>query len=207
MTWTVELTPERIREMHGKDARLCRTDRFIAIISLEVWKGGYFSRRGYVAHAPASADTAWIGAALRQAIGSSEYFDTPGKDLDWAELRLMEEASNARRIAFEEDVARTYGFKTAEAAFKTADLVFVEWRDLVDDFIVLLASRRLPGRHSAWNKFKRPDKFIKVSVSASNEALGLAGLDALSRCEGLRSKPTPLEVAARGRKQRRVDTT
>ena len=192
-------TPERIRSLHRKSAKIILSPKYIAIASDEIWGGIYFSRTGWCAHAPCDASAQWIGENFRKALESSEYFNKPGvPSLGRDEINAMKEVSNTRRLAFWGEIAQTYGYKDIDQAGRRCDLVFTSWHDLIEDFVTLMATLRLPGGHRAWGpmeKKKYTEKRIAVPLSVSDEALGLAIRDALSRCEasGRQKINTPSE--------------
>lgn len=192
-------TPERIRSLHRKSAKIILSPKYIAIASDEIWRGTYFSRTGWCAHAPCDASAQWIGENFRKALESSEYFNKPGvPSLGRDEINAMKEVSNTRRLAFWGEIAQTYGYKDSDQAGRRCDLVFTSWHDLIEDFVTLMATLRLPGSHRAWGpmeKKKYAEKRIAVPLSVSDEALGLAIRDALSRCEasGRQKINTPSE--------------
>lgn len=70
------------------------------------------------------------------------------------------------------------------AALKQNALVFSEWMYEAGDQVSLCASkRRHGGGHSAWPLNKNHGKVLTVSINSTDEALGLAIIDAFSRCE------------------------
>ena len=192
-------TPERIRSLHRRSATVILSPKYIAIESNEIWRGSYFSRTGWCAHAPYDAAALWIGENFRKALESSKYFNKPGvPSLGRDEINAMKEVSNTRRLAFWGEIAQTYGYKDIDQAERRCDLVFTSWHDLIEDFVTLMATLRLPGGHRAWGpmeKKKYTEKRIAVPLSVSDEALGLAIRDALSRCEasGRQKINTPSE--------------
>ncbi|MBU2654785.1 contact-dependent growth inhibition system immunity protein [Acidomonas methanolica] len=179
------LTPERIRWLHRKSAGLCLSPKYISIQSREIWGGEYFSRTGWCAHAPWDASPQWIGENFRKAITTSEYFNVPGApSVDVEAFNIMEPASNTRRLAFCAEIAATYGYKTIEDIGRRCDVVFTEWHYLVDDIVILKASKRMSGGHSGWPTEKlRREKSIHIPLSSTDEELGLAIREAFSRCE------------------------
>ncbi|GBQ87394.1 hypothetical protein AA23498_0125 [Acetobacter nitrogenifigens DSM 23921 = NBRC 105050] len=182
------LTPERIAWLHRKNADVVLSPKYISIKSLETWGGQHFSRTGWCAHASwEEATPQWIGENFRKAIETSEYFGNPTGPIDSDGLDAMKPVSEARRRAFEADIATTYGYKEVVDIGKRCDLVFGTWHYRVDDIIILTASKRRAGGHSAWpDNAKHQDKRIHISLSASDEELGLAVREALSRCEAQR---------------------
>ncbi|GBQ57980.1 contact-dependent growth inhibition system immunity protein [Acidomonas methanolica] len=179
------LTPERIRWLHRKSAGLCLSPKYISIQSREIWGGEHFSRTGWCAHAPWDASPQWIGENFRKAITTSEYFNKPGvPSLDREAFAAMEVASRIRRLAFYGEIAATYGYKTIDDIGRRCDVVFTEWHYLVDDIVILRASKRVSGGHSAWPESRKyQDKLIHVPLSSTDEELGLAIREAFSRCE------------------------
>ncbi|MBF0871896.1 contact-dependent growth inhibition system immunity protein [Gluconobacter japonicus] len=160
--------------------------RFLVVECIEIWGGGYFSRTGWSTHAPKDAPPLWIGENFRKALLSSEYFNKPGEpSLNREEVDAMSKTSNARRLAFWEEVASTYGYKKREQAGSCCDMVFAQWHYLVDDFVILTPSKRTTGGHFAWpsNTKQHKEKVMHVPLSVSDEDLGLAVQEALSRCE------------------------
>ena len=192
------LTPERIRWLHCKSANVTLSPKYISIESKEVWGGNYFSRTGWCAHAPGNATDEWIGENFRKALLSSEYFNKPGQPSVNREGRIAtQEASNRRRLTFWDDIARSYGYKDIDQAGRRCDLVFSSWHYLVDDFVILRASKRLTGTHRAWPEDRKyADKHMHVPLSAPDEELGYAVRVALSRCEapGRQKINTPPEL-------------
>ncbi|MBS1064176.1 CdiI family contact-dependent growth inhibition immunity protein [Gluconobacter wancherniae] len=180
-------TPERIRSLHTKSAEIVLSPKYISITSDEIWGGVYFSRTGWCAHAPGDASPQWIGENFRKALQTSEYFNKPEVPfLDREEIQLMKEASNRRRIAFLDEIVQTYGYKNRDEVVRRCDMVFTSWHYLIEDFVTLIASKRVPGGHSAWgpmDKKKYAETNLIVPLSVSDEELGLAIRDALSRCE------------------------
>ncbi|GBR51879.1 hypothetical protein AA106555_0718 [Neokomagataea thailandica NBRC 106555] len=180
-------TPERIRSLHRKSVIITLSPKYIALVSQEIWGGMYFSRTGWCVHAPGDTSVQWIGENFRKALLSSEYFDKPElPSLKGEEHDRMQEASNQRRLAFNDEIMRTYGYKIYKQIGDRCDVVFASWHDLVDDFVTLAASKRRAGGHSAWgpmDKKKYASTRVTVPLSASDEELGLAIRDALSRCE------------------------
>ncbi|QDH26087.1 DUF1436 family protein (plasmid) [Neokomagataea tanensis] len=179
-------TPERIRGLHRKSVLIALSPKYISLESQEIWKGVYFSRTGWCVHASKDATAQWIGENFRKALLSSEYFNTPGRPLDKEDRIKMEEVSDKRRLDFCDEIMRTYGYKKREKIGDRCDVVYASWHDLVDDFVTLSASKRQPGGHSAWgpmDKKKYASTRVTVPLSASDEELGLAIRDALSRCE------------------------
>nr|WP_298797229.1 hypothetical protein [uncultured Acetobacter sp.] len=180
------LTPEQIKARYYKSAQFYRTPKFVAIVSMEIWRGEYFSRTGWCAHTPVEdATPLWLGENFRKALLSSDYFNKPeAESLDGEELRAMKAASNIRRLAFDEELRQAYGFKTIEATWKKDDVVSSIWQYRVHDFVTLEASRRSHGGgHSGWPQFKFPEKYRDVPLSASDEELGQALLETWAKCE------------------------
>ncbi|AOX17504.1 contact-dependent growth inhibition system immunity protein [Kozakia baliensis] len=179
------LTPELIRWLHTKNALLALTPKYISIQSQEIWRGQYFSRTGWSAHAPWGASLQWIGENFRKAITTSEYFNDPtAPTVDVTAFRAMEPESKTRRLAFEADIVATYGYKKNEDIGLRCDLLFSEWHYLIDDVVILDATKRMPGGHRAWPEDKKyQDKRVHVPLSVTDEELGLAIRDAFSRCE------------------------
>ncbi|WP_264817992.1 contact-dependent growth inhibition system immunity protein, partial [Acidomonas methanolica] len=67
---------------------------------------------------------------------------------------------------------------------RRCDVVFTEWHYLVDDIVILKASKRMSGGHSGWPTEKlRREKSIHIPLSSTDEELGLAIREAFSRCE------------------------
>ncbi|GBQ98807.1 hypothetical protein AA23498_3322 [Acetobacter nitrogenifigens DSM 23921 = NBRC 105050] len=179
------LTPERVAWLHIKYASVVLSPKYISIISKETWGGRHFSRTGWCAHASWEEATAQlIGENFRKAIETSEYLGNPTGPIDSDARKAMEVVSDARRRAFEADIARTYGYKEIVDIGKRCDLVSGSWHYRVDDVIILKATKRNAGGHSAWPDPKKyPGKKIQVPLSASDEELGLAIREAFSRCE------------------------
>ncbi|GBR28919.1 contact-dependent growth inhibition system immunity protein [Gluconobacter japonicus] len=179
-------TPERIRWLHSKRVGIVMSPKFLVIECKEIWGGSYFSRTGWSTHAPKDAPPLWIGKNFRKALLSSEYFNKPGEpSLDRKEVDAMSKASNAHRLAFWEEVASTYGYKKREQAGSCCDAVSAEWHYLMDDFVILTPTKRTTGGHFAWpsNTKQHKEKVMHVPRSVSDEDLGLAVQQALSRCE------------------------
>ncbi|MFC0569942.1 contact-dependent growth inhibition system immunity protein [Gluconobacter japonicus] len=180
-------TPERIRWLHSKRVGIVMSPRFLVVECKEIWGGSYFSRTGWSTHAPKDAPPLWIGKNFRRALLSSEYFANLAKDppVDPSARAAMEKESNMRRLAFWEEVASTYGYKKREQAGSCCDMVFAQWHYLVDDFVILTPSKRTTGGHFAWpsNTKQHKEKVMHVPLSVSDEDLGLAVQEALSRCE------------------------
>ncbi|MCX2561676.1 contact-dependent growth inhibition system immunity protein [Acetobacter farinalis] len=126
-----------------------------------------------------------MGENFRKALLSSEYFNQPGeKSLGWENILPMEEASNLRRRAFDEEMRQAYGFKTIEAMWKKDDMVSSNWHYRVDDFVTIYALRRSHGGgHSGWPEVKFPQKNLDVPLSVSDEELGQALLEIWAQCE------------------------
>lgn len=179
------LTPERIRWMHHKMAALYLSPKYISVESIEVWRGQYFSRTGWCAHAPWNASAQWLGENFRKAITTSEYFNDPtAPSVDVEARKAMQPASNARRLAFFAEIVEVYGYKKIEDIGSRCDYVYATWHYLVDDIIILTATKRLPGGHRGWpDDKKHADKRVHISLSATDEELGLAIREAFSRCE------------------------
>ncbi|WP_081827887.1 contact-dependent growth inhibition system immunity protein [Kozakia baliensis] len=179
------LTPERVRWLHTKRATLHLSSNYISIKSMEIWGGQYFSRTGWCVHAPRDASPQWIGENFRKAITTSEYFKKfDGPSLDRGNLATMKAESNVRRLTFNTEIAATYGYKTLDEIGLRCDLVFGEWHYLIDDVVILDATKRMPGGHRAWPLDKKYDnKRVHVPLSVTDEELGLAIRDAFSRCE------------------------
>ncbi|KXV70400.1 hypothetical protein NKW54_14720 [Acetobacter cerevisiae] len=185
------LTPEQIKAQYRKSADFCRTPKFVAIISKEIWRGSYFSRTGWCAHALVEEATPlWLGENFRKALLSSEYFNKPGaKELGLENIIPMEKASNTRRLAFFEEMRQAYGFKTIDTMWRKDDIVASDWHYRIDDFMTLYASRRAGGGgHVGWPRVKFPQKFLDVPLSVSDEELGQALLKIMDQCEGYNVK-------------------
>ena len=159
------------------------TPKYISIESQEIWGGQHFSRTGWCAHAPKGASLQWIGENFRKAITTSEYFKKfEVSRLDRDEVAAMEAESKTRRLAFEADIVATYGYKKNEDIGLRCDLVFSEWHYLIDDVVILDATKRMPGGHRAWPEDKKyQDKRVYVPLSVTDEELGLAIRDAFAR--------------------------
>jgi len=178
-----------------KSCSINRTDRYITIISEEIWAGMYFSRRGLVTHASRGDVTPeWIGINVRQALETSEYFSTPpGVPIDRDQRIAMEEESTERRLAFWDDVANTYGYKSREIAWKKTDYVFVAWFYELETDIVMDASKSSrTGVHSAWPLSINEGRVFRVPFAASDEDVGHTVLKALAKCEGPGKSTQPL---------------
>ncbi|KXU98017.1 hypothetical protein AD928_03190 [Acetobacter cerevisiae] len=184
------MTPEQIRRFYYKSADFCRAPKFVAIISKEIWGGSYFSRTGWCAHAPVEKVTPlWLGENFRKALLSSEYFNKPGEEHEWDDINAMKRASNARRLAFDEEMRQAYGFKTIETMWRKEDFVNSEWHYRINDFVTLDAWRRAGGGgHVGWPRSKFPQKYLDVPLSVSDEELGQALLKTMAQCEGYNVK-------------------
>lgn len=166
-----------------KSVEIYKSAKYIAIVSEEIWGGKYFSREGWCVSAPHDSGAVWLGQNFRKALETSQYFNRPGP-LSWDDILPMKEASNRRRLAFWSDIARQFKYKDGMAALKQNALVFSEWMYEASDQISLYASkRRHGGGHSAWPLNKNHGKVLTVSIDSTDEALGLAIIDAFSRCE------------------------
>ncbi|OUI92152.1 hypothetical protein [Acetobacter persici] len=97
----------------------------------------------------------------------------------------MKRASNARRLAFDEEMRLAYGFKTIETMWWKDDCVDSEWHYRINDFVTLNALRRAGGGgHVGWPRSKFPQKYLDVPLSVSDEELGQALLTVMDQCEG-----------------------
>ncbi|WP_281701344.1 hypothetical protein [Acetobacter malorum] len=184
------LTSEQIKAQYRKSADFCRTPKFVAIISKEIWGGLYFSRMGWCAHAPVEEATPlWLGENFRKALLSSEYFNKPGEKHEWNDINAMKQASNTRRLAFFEEMRQAYGFKTIDTMWRKDDVVASDWHYRIDDFMTLYALRRVGGGgHVGWPRVKFPQKFLDVPLSVADEELGHALLRVMDQCEGYNVK-------------------
>jgi len=178
-----------------KSCSINRTDRYITIISEEIWAGMYFSRRGLVTHASRDDVTPeWIGINVRQALETSEYHRPPiDIPIDGEQLITMKEESTERRLAFWDDVATTYGYKSKEIAWKKKDHVFISWFYEVEPDIIMKASKSSrTGVHSAWPLSINEGRVFRVPFAASDEDVGHTVLKALARCEASGKSAQPL---------------
>lgn len=177
-----------------KSCSVNRTDRYITIISEEIWGGMYFSRRGLAIHATRDVTSEWIGANVRQALETSEYYcPPPGVPIDREQRIAMEAASSERRLAFWNEVASTYGYKSRELAWKKKDHVFITWWYEIETDIIIKASKSsITGNHSAWPLDKNEGRVFRVPFTASDEDIGNTVLNAFAKCEGPGKSTEPL---------------
>jgi len=177
-------TPERIRWLHTKTVILALTPKYISIESQETWGGKHFSRTGWCVHAPAGVSLKWIGENFRKALTTSSYLNEFGRERDRGAHDAMKAESNTRRLAFISEIAATYGYRKVEDISLRRDIVFGEWHYLIDDIVILDATKRMPGGFKAWPLDKKyQNKRVHVSFSVPDEELGLAIRDAFLRCE------------------------
>lgn len=169
-----------------KSCFLGRTDKFIAIVSEEIWGGMYFSRDGLAIHASREVTPEWVGAHVRQALETSEHCAPPlGVPIDREQRIAMENASTERRLAFWDEIASTYGYKDREAAWKKRDQLFISWFYETEPDIIIRASKSSrSGSHSAWPRGMNEGRVFHVPFAASDKEIGETVLKALAKCEG-----------------------
>jgi len=188
--------PKNRRRPFGTKRKSCsvsRSDRYIVINADEIWAGSYFSRTGLAVHAPRDAASDWIGASVRKALETSEYFLEPDKmPIDADLLAAMKEASSARYLAFWDEIATTYGYKNRETAWKKYDHVFIHWYYATEHNIVMKASKSSRGGNSAWLLNENAGRIFEVPFTASDTAIGETVLQALAKCEGPGKSTEPL---------------
>jgi len=188
--------PKNRRRPFGTKDKACsvsRSDRYIVIISKEIWAGDYFSRTGFAVHAPRDTTPEWIGASVRKALETSEFLLEPDKmPIDADLLAAMKEASSARRLAFWDEIATTYGYKNRETAWKKYDHVFIHWFYETEPNIVMKASKSSRGGNSAWLLNENAGRIFEVPFTASDTAIGETVLQALAKCEGPGKSTEPL---------------
>lgn len=177
-----------------KSCSVNRTDRYITVISEEIWGGMYFSRRGLAIHAARDVTPEWIGANVRQALDTSEYCRPPIHiPIDREQRIAMEEKSTERRLAFWDEVASTYGYKSREMAWKKKDHVFISWcYELEPDIVIKASKSSITGNHSAWPLDKNEGRVFRVPFAASDEEIGNTVLKAFAKCEGPGKSTQPL---------------
>jgi len=180
----------------GTKAKACtvsRSDRYIAIISKEIWAGDYFSRTGLAVHAPRDAAPDWIGASVRKALETSEFLLEPDKmPIDADLLATMEAGSTARHLAFWDEIAATYGYKNRETAWKKYDLVNINWYYETETNITLDSTKTTRGGNTCWLSSENAGRLFEVPFTASDTAVGETVLQALAKCEGPGKSTEPL---------------
>lgn len=189
-----QLTNEPPPGTKRKSCSVNRADRYIAIVTEEIWGGMYFSRRGLAIYAIRDVTSKWIGANVRQALETSEYYcPPPGVPINREQRIAMQEKSNERRLAFWDKVTSTYGYKSRELARKKTDYLFVTWYYELDSDIVIEASKSSrTGNHSAWPQDKNEGRVFRVPFAASDEEIGETVLKAFAKCEGPGKSTAPL---------------
>ncbi|MBO1359563.1 contact-dependent growth inhibition system immunity protein [Acetobacter nitrogenifigens] len=181
----------------GTPHRTCqvnRTDMYITVISDEIWGGMHFSRRGLAIHSARDVTPEWIGANVRQALETSEYCSPPpGVPIDRDHLIAMKAASSERRLAFWDDVASTYGYKSRDLAWKKKDHLFISWFNGLEPDIVMEASKSsVTGNHSAWPLDRNEGRVFRIPFAASDAEIGETVLKTLAKCEGPGKSTQPL---------------
>jgi len=176
-----------------KSCTVSRSDRYIAIISKEIWAGSYFSRTGLAVHAPRIVSLDWIGTSVRKALETSEFLLEPDKmPIDADLLAAMKEASSSRRLAFWDEIAASYGYKNREAAWKKYDLVNINWYYETEANITLDSTKTTRGGNTGWLSSENAGRLFEVPFTASDTAIGETVLQALAKCEGPGKSTEPL---------------
>ncbi|WP_215762639.1 contact-dependent growth inhibition system immunity protein [Acetobacter sp. P1H12_c] len=170
------------------------TDKYITVVSEENWGGKYFSRHGLVVHSLRNVTPKWLGENVRKALESSEYYAPPaGIPIDQQQRIAMEEKSTERRLTFWDEIARIYGYKSRELAWKKKDHVFISWFYKSEPDIEILSSKSsVTGNHSAWPLDINEDRVFLIPFTASDEEIGEMVLKALAKCEGPGKSTEPL---------------
>ncbi|BCK75416.1 hypothetical protein AA0242T_2083 [Acetobacter aceti NRIC 0242] len=175
-----------------KSCQINRTDRWISVVSNVIFGGLHFSPTGFAVHSSRDVTPEWIGAAVRQALDTSEYL-TPMEDIEREPLILMKASSNERRLAFWEDLASAYGYKNREATWNKYDSLFVRWFYEVEPDIEIVSTKSSrTGAHSAWPRNMNEGRVFHVPFAASDAEIGDMVLRTFSRCEGPGKSTEPL---------------
>ena len=169
-----------------KAANVWRAERFLLVEALDDWGTSYTSESGWCIVCQPDPTPAWLGKNVRKAIETSYWADTyhmTRSDYD-EQFPSFHERSISRENAIWESIVRDYRYKDKQTARRHAKMVFVEWMPTQWKEVKLSASKPIRGGgHQAWPTSKSEGKVLHVDINAPSGVLGLAVLDALSRCD------------------------
>ncbi|WP_122049203.1 hypothetical protein [Asaia bogorensis] len=165
--------------------QVIRTRKYVAVICMERWGGGHFSRSGWSIFIPRKqVTTEWIGANLKKALYSSEDFGAHLPTPIPSELsRPAKDESNQKSYEFWLRIQEEFGFKDILTAMSKSAMVFVRWPEDKEDQVEMVASRGSGAHHSAWGTNENFGKVFHASINLSDLEFGEVAVQALDRCQ------------------------
>lgn len=156
-------------------ADIYRTDRYVASLGFDKYRGTYVSHNGWHAHTPEPASAEWLGANLRKSLLTAEQFDLKESEYDQDAWKSYREKSLQVYQTWLTELATSYRYRSEKSVMAKALRVSASYpKDGLDPIKLLATNRKRGGVWDAIANTSRSLAVVKeIPFDASDEELGL----------------------------------